>query len=101
MIAAGVLSGLVAALFGFLDWLAIPSATRAKRIGVVHGGTNFLMLLLYAMSWAQRGANPIEPRPSRTCSRSPGVRWRCLAGSSWIGWASVWTRARTSTRRAR
>jgi uncharacterized membrane protein len=29
MIAAGVISGLVAAVFGLIDWLAIPGNTRA------------------------------------------------------------------------
>jgi len=36
-ITGGILGGLLAALFGFLDWLAIPSGTRAKRIGLLHG----------------------------------------------------------------
>ena len=31
MIAAGVISGLVAAPFGLIDWLGIPAGTRAKR----------------------------------------------------------------------
>ena len=35
MIAAGVITGLVAAPFGFIDWLAIPRETRAKRIGAL------------------------------------------------------------------
>ena len=34
MIAAGVVTGLLAAPFGAIDWFAIPSGTRAKRIGV-------------------------------------------------------------------
>ena len=29
MIAAGVLGGLIAAVFGLIDWLAIPAHTRA------------------------------------------------------------------------
>jgi uncharacterized membrane protein len=33
MIAAGVVTGLVAAPFGTIDWFAIPAGTRAKRIG--------------------------------------------------------------------
>ena len=33
MIAAGVVTGLLAAPFGIIDWFAIPSGTRAKRIG--------------------------------------------------------------------
>jgi uncharacterized membrane protein len=31
MIAAGVIGGLAAAVFGLIDWLAIPSGTRPKR----------------------------------------------------------------------
>ena len=38
MIAAGVISGLVAAPFGLIDWLAIPDGTRAKRIGACTAG---------------------------------------------------------------
>ena len=38
MIGAGVLSGLLAAIFGLVDWSGIPSGTRAKSIGLWHGG---------------------------------------------------------------
>jgi uncharacterized membrane protein len=34
MIAAGVIGGLAAAVFGLIDWLAIPSGTRAKAVGM-------------------------------------------------------------------
>jgi uncharacterized membrane protein len=51
MIAAGVLSGVVAALFGALDWLAVPTGTRARRIGLVHGLGNAVVLALFAASW--------------------------------------------------
>ena len=33
MIAAGVIGGLAAVVFGLIDWLAIPSGTRAKAVG--------------------------------------------------------------------
>ena len=33
LIAVGVITGLIAAPFGFIDWLGIPSRTRAKRVG--------------------------------------------------------------------
>jgi uncharacterized membrane protein len=61
MIAAGILSGLLAAPFGFIDWLAIPSGTRAKRVGAIHGAGNLFVVVLYAMSWAQRGIEPATP----------------------------------------
>jgi uncharacterized membrane protein len=61
MMAAGLISGLVAAPFGFIDWLAIPAATRAKRIGAWHGGGNLIVVLLYAASWWFRRTNPQNP----------------------------------------
>src|SRR5262245_44852562 len=50
-IAGGILGGLLAAVFGLLDWLAIPSGTRAKRIGLLHGGTMVLVVALFAFAW--------------------------------------------------
>src|SRR6266566_8239823 len=38
IMAAGILGGLLAALPGLIDWVAIPSNTRAKTIGLWHGG---------------------------------------------------------------
>jgi uncharacterized membrane protein len=58
MIAAGVITGLLAAPFGFVDWLAIPSGTRAKRIGALHGGGNVVVVLLFAASWLTRSGSP-------------------------------------------
>jgi uncharacterized membrane protein len=61
MIAAGIISGLVAAPFGLIDWLAIPAGTRAKRIGAWHGGGNLVVVLLYAASWWFRRSAPQNP----------------------------------------
>lgn len=62
MIAAGVIMGLLAAPFGFIDWLAIPSGTRAKRIGAVHGVGNVVVVVLFALSWLMRGDAPRSPQ---------------------------------------
>jgi uncharacterized membrane protein len=32
-----IVGGLLAAVFGLVDWIAIPDGTRAKRIGLAHG----------------------------------------------------------------
>src|SRR3954466_9797015 len=61
MIAPGVITGLLAAPFGFIDWLAIPSGTRAKRIGAVHGVGNVVVVLMFATSWWLRGNAPGAP----------------------------------------
>jgi uncharacterized membrane protein len=62
MIAAGVVTGLAAAPFGTIDWLAIPSATRAKRIGAIHGIGNVVVVLLFAVSWFMRGDASAAPQ---------------------------------------
>ena len=51
MIAAGVISGLVAAVFGLIDWLGVPSRTRAKSVGLWHALGNVVVLILFAASW--------------------------------------------------
>jgi uncharacterized membrane protein len=50
-IAAGVVGGLLAAVFGLVDWFAIPSSTRAKRIGLLHGGSMVLVVGAFALAW--------------------------------------------------
>lgn len=53
-IAAGILGGLLAAVFGLVDWVAIPRRSRAKRIGAVHGLGNVVVVGLFAVSWVLR-----------------------------------------------
>lgn len=53
-IAAGIIGGLLAAIFGFTDWLAIPGGTRAKQVGMLHGLGNVVIVVLFAVSWLLR-----------------------------------------------
>ena len=48
-IAGGIVGGLLAAVFGLIDWLAIPAGTRAKRIGVWHALSNVVAILGFAL----------------------------------------------------
>jgi len=57
-IAGGIVGGLLAAVFGFVDWLAIPAGTRAKRIGLWHGIGNVIVVALFAASWIARRDEP-------------------------------------------
>lgn len=57
-IAAGIVGGLVAAPFGFRDWIAIPAGTRAKAVGALHGLGNVVVLGLFAASWLLRLGEP-------------------------------------------
>jgi len=61
MIGAGLVGGLAAAVPGWLDWWAIPRATRAKRVGLLHGAGNVIVLTLFALSWVLRRPNPSVP----------------------------------------
>jgi uncharacterized membrane protein len=61
MIAAGIIGGLLAAVFGLIDWWAIPSGTRAKAIGLWHGLGNVIVVLLFIVSWFMRKPAPTAP----------------------------------------
>lgn len=83
MLITGVIGGLLAAPFGFLDWLAIPSGTRAKRIGAVHGGGNLLVVVLFLASIVLRRPAVAEaPDAAYACS-FVGVALALFTG--WLG----------------
>ncbi len=47
---AGLIGGLAAAVFGLADWLGVPAGTRAKRVGLMHGVGNVVVVGLFALS---------------------------------------------------
>lgn len=51
MMAAGIIGGLIAAIFGLIDWTAIPSGTRAKQIGLTHGVSMVVTVVLFIIAW--------------------------------------------------
>lgn len=61
LIAAGVVGGIAAAPFGFVDWLSIPGGTRAKRVGAVHGLGNVGVVAVFALSLMLRNDAPRSP----------------------------------------
>jgi len=81
MIAAGIIGGLIAAVFGFIDWLSIPEGTRAKYIGLIHGLSNFLVVLLFIVSWFMR--RPSATVPSTTCNDARVDR-HCHSAVFWL-----------------
>jgi uncharacterized membrane protein len=83
MIAAGVVTGLLAAPFGAIDWWAIPSATRAKRVGALHGIGNVVVVLLFGLSWLLRRDAPAAPESmALALSFVGGV---LALGTGWLG----------------
>lgn len=61
LIGAGIIGGLIAAVFGVIDWMAIPDKTRAKSVGFWHGAGNVLVVLLFIASWFIRLPEPGAP----------------------------------------
>jgi uncharacterized membrane protein len=83
MIAAGIIGGLLAAIFGLIDYLAIPSGTRAKRIGLLHGLVNFGVMILFIGSWLLRRNSPEVPSTLAFALSFAGVGAALLGG--WLG----------------
>jgi uncharacterized membrane protein len=84
MIVAGIIGGLVAAVPGFVDWLAIPKDTRAKKVGLFHAILNDVMLLLFAASWwFRRGAPDYQPETHALVCSFAAVLLALVAG--WLG----------------
>lgn len=54
VIGAGIVGGAAAAIFGFIDWWAIPSNTRAKQVGLRHAAANSLALAVFIGAWLWR-----------------------------------------------
>ncbi len=61
MIAAGILSGLLAAVFGAIDYLAIPTGTRAFKTALTHMALNLTVVALFAVGLALRHGELDDP----------------------------------------
>jgi uncharacterized membrane protein len=83
MIIAGIIGGLVAAVPGFLDWLGVPADTRARRIGLVHGAGNVVMLVLFVASWLVRRPDPAALNGVAFALSLAGLAIALLTG--WLG----------------
>jgi uncharacterized membrane protein len=83
-ITAGAIGAVLAAVTGLADWTSIPSQTRAKAVGLRHGGLNAAALVLFVIVWAVR-----IDRPGHT----PGVGMFILevialgvaSAAAWLG----------------
>jgi uncharacterized membrane protein len=83
-IAAGIAGGLLAAVFGLIDWSAIPSGTRAKRIGLMHGANMVLVVALFAFVWWTR-FNAIEVAPTMNVFLIEVAALALGAVGGWLG----------------
>jgi uncharacterized membrane protein len=83
-IAAGIIGGLLAAVFGLIDWLNIPAGTRAKSVGMWHGVGNVVVVALFALSWWLRyGDATHTPRTTAFILALVGIGIGAVTG--WLG----------------
>src|SRR5689334_17573491 len=87
MVVAGIIGAVAAAPFGLIDFLAIPSNTRAKSVGAFHGIGNVIVLGLFVASWYLRysatGINSYRPSTAALALSFIGFALAGLTG--WLG----------------
>lgn len=83
MIGAGIIGGLVAAVFGLIDYLYIPNGTRAKRIGMYHALVNVTAIILFALGFMLRWDVPDSPTTTALLCSFVGAGLALLGG--WFG----------------
>ena len=83
MIAAGIIGGLAAAVFGLVDWVGIEKGTRAKRIGLWHGVGNVVVVLLFLASWLLRMGDAQHPTALAFILSYVGAGLALITG--WLG----------------
>jgi uncharacterized membrane protein len=87
---AGVLMAIVAALPGFIDWLAIPGAKKAKKVGLNHMLCNVGALLLFAINFFMQYKKWNEAQPDASPSvllTVLGLILTVIAG--FLGWSLI------------
>lgn len=82
-LSVGIVTGLLAAPFGSIDWLDIPRGTRAKTVGLLHGMIAFLSIALFAVSWWFRHESPTSPEMTSIALSFGAIVLLSVAG--WLG----------------
>jgi uncharacterized membrane protein len=83
MIGAGIIGALVAAVFGLIDVISIPSGTRAQRVAWVHGVGNVVVVVLYIVSFLIRLGQPAVPSAFAVVLSIAGAALLLVTG--WLG----------------
>jgi uncharacterized membrane protein len=80
---AGVVTGLVAAVPGTVDYFAISGRTRAKQIGLLHGLGNVAVTGMFAASWLLRRKHSRRPGAGALALSVAGTALAVVTG--WLG----------------
>ncbi|MCW3127930.1 MAG: hypothetical protein JWO03_3588 [Bacteroidetes bacterium] len=87
---AGVAAALLAAVPGFIDWLAIPSSKGAKKTGLYHMAANVSALVLFTINIFIQYNRMDDVQPEATASIiicAAGFVLTIVAG--FLGWTLV------------
>ena len=78
----GIVGALIAALFGFVDMLSLPSGSYTKRIALIHMALNLTLVVLFiASAWLR----PDNGSPAGTPFILSFVGILMLLASGWLG----------------
>lgn len=86
LVGIGIVGALAAAMFGFLDLLAIPTRTRPFRLGLIHMALNLGVVALFAIGFVLRRGQLDEPDGTPVGLLVLSVVGLALLGASgWLG----------------
>ena len=85
MIGVGIVGALVAALFGFLDFLAVPRGTRALKVALTHMLFNLAVVALFVASFIWRADRGATKETSTGLFVLSGIALALLLVSGWLG----------------
>jgi uncharacterized membrane protein len=86
LVGIGIVGALAAAIFGFLDLLAIPTGTRAFRTALLHMALNLAVVALFAIGFALRRGLLDEPDGTPLGLLGLSIVALALLGASgWLG----------------
>lgn len=84
LIGLGVLAALVAAMFGLLDLLALPTRTRVFRTALLHMSCALTATTAYLAGFLVRGSDPAAPVPAGPLVLS-ALGLAALAATGYLG----------------
>jgi uncharacterized membrane protein len=85
LIGLGVISALLAAVFGLMDLMAIPTGTKAFRVALTHLILNVTVVVLFAISFLIRAADVYGKPTSVGLFILSIVALAILTVSGWLG----------------
>jgi uncharacterized membrane protein len=85
LVGVGIVGALVAAVFGFLDLLAIPTGTKASKTALTHMALNLTVVVLFVVGFLLRRDEFGEDGAPTSALVLSVVALALLGASGWLG----------------